>query len=121
MDDRALASMGDKQDRGYYLNESIGNFNYVLGATQEDYVMRGEVHVGKARALKLAGKKGEAVGEYIKALRYFPNASAIYLGLSDLYQDMGDKEGAKELLQEVLKEGNATQQAEAQNLLSALG
>ena len=102
--DRAQASMGDKQDRGYYLNESIGNFNYVLGATQEDYVMRGEVHVGKARALKLAGKKGEAAGEYIKALRYFPNASAIYLGLSDLYQDMGDKPKALEMTTEGLRQ-----------------
>ena len=47
--------------------------------------------------------------------------AATKLDLAKAYQDMGDKEGAKELLQEVLKEGNATQQAEAQNLLSALG
>jgi len=47
--------------------------------------------------------------------------AATKLDLAKAYQDMGDKEGARELLQEVLKEGSATQQAEAQNLLSALG
>lgn len=74
---RAYASVGDKQDMRHYLNESIGNFDYVLSHTQEDYVMRGEVHVGKARALNLARKKGEAAAEYIKALRYNPNSLAI--------------------------------------------
>jgi tetratricopeptide (TPR) repeat protein len=102
--DRALASMGDKEDRRHYLNESTGNFGYVLGHTQENYVMRGEVHVGMARALKLAGKKGEAAGEYIKALRYFPNASAIYQALADLFQDMGDKRKALEMITEGLKQ-----------------
>ena len=47
--------------------------------------------------------------------------AATKLDLAKAYQDMGDKEGARELLQEVLQEGSATQQAEAQNLLSALG
>jgi pilus assembly protein FimV len=33
---------------------------------------------------------------------------------------MGDKDGAKELLGEVLKEGSAAQQAEAQQLLASI-
>jgi tetratricopeptide (TPR) repeat protein len=102
--DRALAAMGDKEDRAHYMNESIGNFNYVLDHTREDYVMRGEVHVGKARTLKLAGKKGEATSEYFKALRYLPNASAIYQALADLLQDMGDKRKALEVITEGLKQ-----------------
>ena len=102
--DRALATIGNKQDRAYYLNESIGNFDYVLSHTSENYVMRGEVHVGKARTFKLAGRKGEAAGEYIKALRYYPNASAIYQALADLFQDMGDKRKALETITEGLKQ-----------------
>ncbi len=42
------------------------------------------------------------------------------LDLAKAYQEMGDKDGAKELLGEVLKEGSATQKAEAQKLLSAI-
>lgn len=101
--DRAYAAMGNKQDMGYYLAESIGNFNYVLKATPEDYAMRGEVHVGKARALKLAGRQGEAAAEYIKALRYNPNSSAIYLALADFYQGTGDKPKALEMVTEGLR------------------
>ena len=47
--------------------------------------------------------------------------AATKLDLAKAYQDMGDKEGARELLQEVLKEGSDTQKAEAKSLLSALG
>lgn len=101
--DRAYASLGDKQDMRYYLGVSIGNFDYVLTHTQEDYVMRGEVHMGKARALKLLGKKGEAATEYLKALRYLPNSSAIYLALADIYQEIGDKPKALEMVAEGLR------------------
>ncbi len=47
--------------------------------------------------------------------------AATKLDLAKAYQDMGDKEGARELLQEVLKEGSETQKAEAKNLLAAIG
>lgn len=47
--------------------------------------------------------------------------AATKLDLAKAYQDMGDKEGARELLQEVLKEGNDAQKSEAQNLLAAIG
>jgi pilus assembly protein FimV len=41
--------------------------------------------------------------------------------LAKAYQEMGDKDGASEILQEVIKEGNAEQQAEAKQLLDTLG
>ncbi|MDB5810704.1 MAG: hypothetical protein JWN94_2826 [Betaproteobacteria bacterium] len=41
--------------------------------------------------------------------------------LAKAYQEMGDKDGAREILQEVIKEGDATQQAEAKQLLDTLG
>ncbi len=41
--------------------------------------------------------------------------------LAKAYQEMGDKDGAKEILQEVIKEGDAEQQAEAKKLLETLG
>ncbi|MEK7752755.1 MAG: FimV/HubP family polar landmark protein, partial [Acidobacteriota bacterium] len=48
-------------------------------------------------------------------------AVATKLDLAKAYQEMGDKEGARELLKEVLKEGDAAQQQQAQTMLSALG
>ena len=43
------------------------------------------------------------------------------LDLAQVYQEMGDHENAREILQEVIKEGNAQQQASAQELLNQLG
>jgi pilus assembly protein FimV len=40
--------------------------------------------------------------------------------LAKAYEEMGDKEGAREVLQEVLGEGDQNQQAEAKKLLEAL-
>ena len=42
------------------------------------------------------------------------------LELAKAYDEMGDKEGARELLNEVVKEGNAEQQAKAQGMLAKL-
>lgn len=43
------------------------------------------------------------------------------LELAAAYEEMGDKEGARELLQEVLNEGNEAQRAAARNKLEQLG
>jgi pilus assembly protein FimV len=42
------------------------------------------------------------------------------LDLARAYMEMGDREGAQEILQEVLSEGNETQKSNAQSLLAAL-
>ena len=41
--------------------------------------------------------------------------------LAKAYEEMGDKDGAREILQEVLKEGDAEQQDHAKKLLGTLG
>jgi pilus assembly protein FimV len=41
--------------------------------------------------------------------------------LAKAYQEMGDRDGAKEILQEVIKEGDAEQQVQAKTLLASLG
>jgi pilus assembly protein FimV len=47
--------------------------------------------------------------------------AATKLDLAKAYQEMGDVEGAREILQEVLHEGDDQQKAEAQGLLAKLG
>ena len=46
--------------------------------------------------------------------------AATKLDLAKAYQEMGDVEGAREILQEVLHEGDDQQKSEAQSLLSKL-
>ena len=42
------------------------------------------------------------------------------LELAKAYLEIGDKDGAREILQEVAKEGSAAQKAEAQQLIASL-
>ncbi|MDX1375326.1 MAG: FimV/HubP family polar landmark protein [Burkholderiales bacterium] len=46
---------------------------------------------------------------------------ATKLDLAKAYEEMGDKDGARELLNEVAREGDAAQQAQAQQMLATLG
>ena len=46
--------------------------------------------------------------------------TATKLDLAQAYIDMGDDEGARDILTEVMEEGNAQQQAEAQEMLARL-
>lgn len=46
---------------------------------------------------------------------------ATKLDLAKAYQDMGDKDGARELLNEVVQEGDAAQQGQAKTMLDAIG
>ena len=41
--------------------------------------------------------------------------------LAKAYQEMGDRDGAREILQEVVKEGDGEQQVQAKKLLDSLG
>jgi pilus assembly protein FimV len=47
--------------------------------------------------------------------------AATKLDLAKAYQEMGDVEGAREILQEVLHEGDDQQKSEAKSLLAKLG
>src|SRR6185295_8029599 len=46
---------------------------------------------------------------------------ATKLDLAKAYQEMGDKDGARELLNEVVKEGEAAQKSQAEQMISGLG
>ena len=46
---------------------------------------------------------------------------ATKLDLAKAYEEMGDKDGARELLKEVIKDGDATQRGNAEQLLAKLG
>ena len=66
-------------------------------------------------SLELPGGEGNAAAEAPA------DDVATKLDLAKAYQEMGDKDGARELLKEVLAEGSDAQKADAQNLMAALG
>jgi pilus assembly protein FimV len=70
-----------------------------------------DINLDDAKAEAPAG--GEKDGHWYDVQTKFDLAKA--------YQEMGDKDGAKEILQEVIKEGDAEQKAQAKNLMDSLG
>ena len=63
------------------------------------------------------GKGGAAAGAPVDA-RW--QEVATKLDLAKAYEEMGDKDGARELLNEVMKEGDAAQQQQAKQMIDAL-
>lgn len=100
---RAYASIGRKGDVRFNAGRAINNFDYVLEHTEKSYFMRGEVHVNKGQALKLLGRKAEAVSEFSRALEYEIAAPEAYQALADHYVETGNKTKALEMATEGLK------------------
>ena len=71
----------------------------------------GDSKTGAGMGLGAAG--GEKDGHWYDVQTKFDLAKA--------YQEMGDKDGAKEILQEVIKEGDTEQKAQAKSLMDSLG
>lgn len=72
--------------------------------------------VTAAPVSELAANEGEELDFLTDA-----DETSTKLDLARAYIDMGDREGAKDILDEVLIEGNNDQQSEAQDLLAKLG
>jgi len=68
---------------------------------------------GHDKTQVLAAGGGEKDGHWYDVQTKFDLAKA--------YQEMGDKDGAREILQEVIKEGDAEQKTQAKTLLDSLG
>jgi pilus assembly protein FimV len=71
--------------------------------------------------LKFDGAGEPAPGSAGSALSGQWHDAATKLDLAKAYQEMGDVEGAREILQEVLREGDEAQKAEAAALVAKLG
>ena len=94
---RAYATMSDKKEMRYNAERSISGFDYVLAHTEESYAMRGEVHLSRAQALRLAGRKAQAMADYTKALRYDIASPEAYQALADHHVETGNKAKALEM------------------------
>lgn len=81
-----------------------------------------EYHAGESENAMLDAVTADA-GEIDEELDFLSDAdeSATKLDLARAYIDMGDKEGARDILAEVLDEGRAEQKSEAQALLDSIG
>lgn len=70
-------------------------------------------------SLSLDASPGDAAGGAVPDAHW--QEVATKLDLAKAYEEMGDKDGARELLNEVVAEGDAAQQQQAKAMLAALG
>ncbi|MGH8616622.1 MAG: FimV/HubP family polar landmark protein, partial [Burkholderiales bacterium] len=73
---------------------------------------------GLSLSMDSPGAAAAAAGDGTKDAHWYDVQTKF--DLAKAYQEMGDKDGAREILQEVMKEGDAAQQAEAKQLLDSL-
>lgn len=97
---------GSAQDRGYYLTQAIGNFDYVVRAEKPDFnpEIRAEVYLGRGEAYKLMGRPGEALSDFTKALTINPKMLRAYLLLADLQVSGKEKADALETITRGLRQ-----------------
>ena len=86
------------QDRGFYLQNAMSNFNYMVNAEKPDFALGAELYSDRGEVFKLMGKRGEAARDFNQALSINPRIVKPYLQLADLY--VADK-SAKHALETV--------------------
>lgn len=77
-------SARNPKDRGFYLQNALNNFNYMVRAAKPGFALGAEVYSDRGALLKLMGKPGEAAKDFNQALSINPELVRPYLQLADL-------------------------------------
>jgi tetratricopeptide (TPR) repeat protein len=73
------------KDRGFYLQNAMDNFNYMVKAAKPDFALSAELYSNRGEVFKLMRKPGEAISDYNKAISINPSLVKPYLQLADLH------------------------------------
>jgi tetratricopeptide (TPR) repeat protein len=74
-----------QQDRSFYLQRAMNNFDYIVKAAKPDFALRADVYSDRGALFKLMGKPGEATKDFDKAISINPRLVKPYLQLADLH------------------------------------
>ncbi|HEY9099973.1 MAG TPA: hypothetical protein VIN38_13995 [Thiobacillus sp.] len=85
------------------LGAVVREFDYVLTHASPDFYLRSEILMNRGIALSRAKRKGEAVGNLLKAIELDPKQSRAYMALADLYADQNNRSKALETATEGLR------------------
>lgn len=91
----------DKQDKGFYLQSALNNFDYMAKAEKPGFPFGAELYSNRGEVYKLMRKSGEAVKDFNRALSIDPRFIKPYLQLADL--NVAGKSPARAL--EIVTEG----------------
>ena len=98
----ALFNARTKQERDWYLEVSIKEFDYVLRRATPDFVLLPEILTKRGENLVRLGRAPEAIPNLMQAIDIKPDYWPPYAALSDLYKEAGDAEKARTWLEKGL-------------------
>ena len=91
-------------ERQYALERAIGEFNYmIVNNPGSQDPMLGEVYLNKAYALRLGGKKAEAIGALYKAIELNPRLTQAYLELATMLAKLKQEDKALKVVTQGLR------------------
>jgi tetratricopeptide (TPR) repeat protein len=88
-----------KQDRTFRLEQSIGEFNFVIISSQPGERMLPDLHTKTGESLIALGKAGLAVVQFERAIELKPDYWPPYAAMSDHYKATGNIKAAREYLE----------------------
>jgi tetratricopeptide (TPR) repeat protein len=99
---RALYLARSDQVRKFYFSSAIGEFDYVLEHSSDDFVLRPEILTKKGQCLIRLGRGPQAVEILEHAIELKPDYWPPYVQLSDYYKEAGQVAQAREVLEKAL-------------------
>jgi tetratricopeptide (TPR) repeat protein len=93
---RAIMLAKNETTRNFYLQDAVGEFDYVIANATEDFVLMPEILTKKAQNLMHLGKGANAVEHLERAIYLKPDYWPPYAHLGDYYKSRGDLKLARE-------------------------
>src|SRR5262245_55755637 len=105
---RALYLTKTRQYREFYLRDSLGEFDYVIQRSPEDFVLLPEILTTTGENLVRLGRGSFAVFEFERAAELNPKFWPPYAHLADYYKSTGELDKAREVLSKGLAQAPDT-------------
>jgi hypothetical protein len=96
---RALILASNRQDRQFYLTDSLSEFDYVIQRVSPDFVLLPEIHTKKGENLLHLGRTLQGIGELQRAIELKPDYWPPYAAASDYFKKSKDIAKAREWLE----------------------
>jgi tetratricopeptide (TPR) repeat protein len=100
---RALLLATNEKTRKFYLDSSIGEFDYVINRAPPDFVMLPEIYTKKGENLLRLGREVEAMQALKKAMSLKTDYWPPYAVLADYYKEHGNAAQARTVLEKGLE------------------
>jgi len=99
---RAMLLTREPKYRKFYLEDSIGEFEYVLRYTPENHVLLPEILTKKGENLIRLDQAARGLQDLTRAISAKPEYWPAYVVMSDYYKGIGDVKKAREVLEKAL-------------------